>query len=274
MWIKVKKPLKNYLFILLIILVSSCDSYNQLLKSNDFELKYKEAVRFYNEKKYFKALPLFEELVPIYKGTEKAEEIYYYYCQSEFLSGNYILASYHFKNFANSFPNSTKAEEADFKYAYCLFKESPEFSLDQTNTSKAIDAFQLFLNKHPETQKQDEVNELVGTLRNKLEKKAFTNAFLYYKMEDYKAASVSFRNILTNFPDIENREDIRLYILKSNFKLASNSINSKKEERFLNTIIAFEEFKEEFGDSKKIKEAQKIKETASQELDKIKNKKL
>ena len=54
------------------------------------------------------------------------------------------MAAYQFNNFVSSYPNSKYAEEMQFMYAFCYYKDSPTPSLDQTNTLDAIEKFQLF----------------------------------------------------------------------------------------------------------------------------------
>ena len=56
--------------------IGSCkQSYQKVLKSNDLDYKYEMAKKYYNKKDYYKALPLFEELMNIYKGTKNIEKI-------------------------------------------------------------------------------------------------------------------------------------------------------------------------------------------------------
>ena len=71
-----KMSTKILLFTLFTYVLASCSSYDKLLKSSDNELKYEMAVKYYEQKDYFRALQLFDELVPVYRGTAKAEKIY------------------------------------------------------------------------------------------------------------------------------------------------------------------------------------------------------
>ncbi|GAB4281494.1 MAG: hypothetical protein Kow0068_05980 [Marinilabiliales bacterium] len=145
--------MKRYFYILLIIyslaILTSCSEYQRILKSSDYNLKYTKGVEYYQKGDYFRALSLFEELTSIYKGTSKAEKIYFYYAYCHFYQGDYILAGYHFKNFARSYPLSKNKEEAEYMAAYCYYLNSPPASLDQSYTYKAIDELQLFVNKYP-----------------------------------------------------------------------------------------------------------------------------
>lgn len=252
----------------LIIMLCSCSKYQQLLKSTDLGHKYEMAVQYYNDKEYYKAFPLFEELITLYKGTAKGEEVYYYYAYCNYYLDDYILAGYYFKNFSKTYPNSKHAEECQYMNAYCYYLNSPIPSLDQTNTYKAIEEMQLFINAYSQSDRIAKCNELIDELRDKLETKTYRNSKLYYNLSEYKAAIVAFNTTLKEFPDTKYKEDIVFLILKSNYLLASNSVESKKEERLKLAVEAYNTFIEEYPNSDYAKEAESIYENS---LKRIKN---
>lgn len=265
--------MKKYSIILLIssvIISTSCSEYQKLLKSSDFELKYTKAVEYYDKEDYFRALSLFEELLTMYKGTTRAEEIYYYYAYCHYNQGDHIMAGYHFSNFGKTYPNSKHKEECIYMSAYCQYLNSPEPSLDQSYTVKAIDELQLFINRFPKSERVAECNELIGKLRNKLEVKSFNNAKLYFDIKDYKAAIVSLKNSLKEFPDTKFREETLFLILKSSFVLAENSIEKKKLDRFKQAITEYYAFIDEYPESEFLKKAEDIYTAAQKNVEKLK----
>lgn len=249
---------------------AGCSKYQRILKSNDFEQKFDMAKVYYDNGKYQKAFPLFEELITVFRGTSKAEDVYYYYAYCNYHLGDYMLAGYHFDNFVRTFPRSTRAEDAQFMNAKCYFLDSAEPSLDQASTTKAIDELQLFINKYPESPKVDECNELMDRLRFKLETKSYNAGKLYYRLGEYKAAIFALRNTLADFPDTKFREEISYMILRSSFLLADNSVEEKKIERFEQALRECDDFIERYPRSKNVKEAESIKEDSKKELEKIK----
>lgn len=247
-------------------MLCSCSEYQQLLKSTDLDHKHKMATQYFNEEEYYKAFPLFEELLTLYKGTSKGEEVYYYYAYCNYYLDDYILAGYYFKNFAKTYPNSKHAEECQYMNAYCYYQNSPLSSLDQTNTYKAIDELQLFINLYSQSNRIAKCNELIDELRLKLETKIYRNSRLYYNLGEYKAAIVAFNTTLKEFPDTKYKEDIVFFILKSNYLLASNSVESKKEERLKLTVDAYSAFIEAYPNSEYAKEAESIYKNSSKQL--------
>lgn len=231
-----------FLFLLFALVFSSCSDYNKLLKSTDYNKKYDAAIKYYDNKEYSKALALLEELVSVYRGTNKAEKIMYYYAYATYSMADYLLAGYHFENFVKTFPASDKTEECAFMFAYCYYLESPRYSLDQTDTKNAIKELQFFINKYPESKRKDECNELITKLRAKLELKYYEIAKQYYFLDDHKAAVVSFENILKEFPDTKYREELMFLVVKTNYIYASKSIDKKKVERLKLTVDSYNKF--------------------------------
>ncbi len=252
--------------LLFAMIFSSCSDYQKVLKSSDYEWKYQKAKEYYDEEDYIRAINLFEELLTIYKGTSKAEDLYYYYAYCHYHQLDYILAGHYFRSFFQTFPFSKNAEEAEYLSAFCYYKDSPSFSLDQTYTLKAIEEMQLFINKHPESERVKEANGIIDKLRFKLEKKSYENASLYYHIGDYKAAITALKNSLKEFPDTEYREEIMFLTLKSSFLLADKSVISKKKDRYENAKKEFATFKNAYPESKKMKDAAKFEEKIMQYL--------
>ncbi|MCB0820490.1 MAG: outer membrane protein assembly factor BamD [Bacteroidetes bacterium] len=240
------------------IIAGSCSDYQKVLKSNDYGRKLELATKLYNKKDYNKAFPLFEELVSVKRGTREAEDIYYYYCYCNYYLDDLISASYHFSQFAKTYPASQKAEETAFMSAYCYYLGSPVYSLDQSNSYKAIEELQLFINKYPNSTRIEECNTLIDKLRKKLEVKSFEKAMLYFKTTDYKAAIIALNNTLKDFPMTEYKEEILFTIMKSNFLLAENSYENKKAERYKAAIDAYNVFIDKFATGKYTSEAQSI----------------
>lgn len=247
--------------------VSCRSEYQKALRGTDINKKYELAKFYYNKKDYFRALELLEELVNVYRGTEDAENIYYYYSYCHYGLKDLIAARYHFKTFAETYPKSKYAEECRFMSAYCYYLESPEYSLDQGNTYKAIEALQLFINIYPQSERVKECNELIDKLRYKLEVKSYMNAKLYYNIGDYKAAIYSFKNSINDFPDTPYKEEMDFLTIKSGYLYAKNSIQDKKSERFLETIDYYQKFVDSYKESKFIKEAQDIYNSCRRELE-------
>ncbi len=241
----------KYWFLLAVLVgLFSCSSYQKALKSEDNDVKYVEAEKMYNKEKYGKALRLFEQMAPSFRGKPQSEKMYYMFAMSYFKTEQYYLAGYQFESFASSFPASENMEEASFLAAKCSSMLSPRYSLDQTETSKAIEKLQTFIDRFPDSKYLSEANVTVKTLREKIEKKVFENARQYNLISDYKSALVALDNFLSDFPGTPFKEDALYYKLDSAYNLAVNSVASKMEERLENAKATYQQFVKAFPSSK------------------------
>jgi outer membrane protein assembly factor BamD len=247
---------KTALFVLLTALIlvsagiSGCDPYRKLAKSNKIADKDSAAIGYYNQKKYDRAVYLFEELVPIYSGTLRAEEMYFYYAYCRFYLGELVSASYYFEDYAKKYPNSSHAQEFEYMTAKTYHMLSDPHYLDQKYTYKAIEYYQLFLSRHPYSEYTEKCMAALRELRERLAKKAYEQAYLYYKIGYNKAAVVAFENMVNQFPDSEFREQAQYYMLKAAVMLAAQSTEGKRSERYDEAMEIAERFTDRFPDSK------------------------
>lgn len=240
------------------------------MKSNDYDVMYEAALDYYDQKDYYRAMNLFEQVISAYRGTSKVEEIYYYYAYCYYHQQDYTVASYYFKRYAKSFPKNERAEECMFMSAYCYYLDSPRYSLDQTNTLEAIKEMQLFIDFYPISDRIESCNDLIDELRAKLEKKDFEIAKLYLKTESYKAAIKSFNGVLRDYPDTRNKEEVLFYIVKSYYNYALNSISDKQQERYQAAIEAYNDFIYLYPESEFAREANNLNKSAYKQMEKHK----
>lgn len=245
------------IFIIAVVLLAGCSKgINKILKSPDPEYKLRMAEKYYVQKKYTKAQVLFEDVMPFYKTTATFQDIYYKYAYCAYYQHDYPNAENLFKTFLEIFPNSPKAEEVDYMRAFCFYKQSPKPELDQTNTIKTIGMMQIYINTHPGSPRNKEANEIIDVCRAKLEVKDYKSAKLYYDMGQFRAAGVAFASLLNSYPESATADEYKLMIIKSYYRYAEMSVETRKQERFENVINQCEEFVDRFPESKHRKEAE------------------
>ena len=262
--------LKPYLAIFIILFSVSCDSFKKVQESTDNEYKYQMAVKYYEKKDYEHASELFKELMQVYRGTQKAEPVYYYWAYCDYHLEDYLFAGHQFRRFVQAFPRSQYAEELQYMIGVCYMKFSPSSYLDQEYTHKAIDEFQLFLDKYPKGTYSAQANENVDKLQIKLESKAFETVKLYYKIGEYKSCMVTGENFCSDFPDSKLVEKVRLMMVESSYNYADQSVEEKQLERFKEAIVFADKYIKKYPDSKNIEDALKYKSKSLDKLSSIK----
>ncbi len=224
--------MKNFcVFIITLLILSSCSPYQNAIKSDDIALKYKIADSLYEAGKYKKSLKLWEQIVPTYRGRPQAERVMFLYSDTYYQLGDYYLAGYQFERFANSYPQSEKREEASFKSAESYYKLSPRYNLDQIDTEKALDKLKNFVNSYPESERFEQVNGMIKELNTKLEKKLFEIAKQYNRISNYPASIKAFDNFISEYPGSVFREGAIFYKLDSQYKYAQGSLSYLVKDR-------------------------------------------
>ncbi len=256
----------GFLVVVLMVLLSSCSDFNKVLKSTDYEFKYKKAIEYYEAGEFVRSGTLLQELLTIYRGTSRADQIYYYYAKSMMGQRDYLMATQYFRTLLRETPTSSYAEEAQFMVGYAAYLQSPKVRLDQQVTVSAIDALQLYVNLYPFNEKVDEAHRLIDELRDKLVQKSYLNARLYFDFDNYKAAVVSLENALKEYPDSKYREELLYMLVKSRYLLATNSVEDKKEFRLSVALDEYFAFVDEFPESKYKREVDRYYENISRLL--------
>ena len=255
--------------IFVVVLGSACSKFRKIQKSEDWEVKYKAAMDYYEKEDYYKAGVLFEELLPILRGSKEAEKASYYYAYSQYHQKQYISSAHYFETFYQTYNRSEFAQEAMFMNAYSLYLESPDPMLDQTSTMQAVQSMQSFINRYPTSEFRAQASEIIDELQRKLEKKAFENAKQYHKLNRFKAALVAFENFKKDFPDSGLIEEVEFLMIDSQHQLATASIYSKRKERYLDTVELYQEFVDDYPESNFLKQAENLYKDSVDQIDKL-----
>lgn len=269
--------MKKYIVIAILsgVVFTSCGEYNKVLKSTDYDYKYEAAKSYFGEGKNSKAATILEELTPVLKGTDRAEESLYMLAMAYYNQGDYVTASHYFNTYYTTYPRGKYSAEARFYSGKALFLDTPEPRLDQTSTYKALQELQMFIEYFPENRRHEEAQQMMFDLQDKLVQKDYLSAKLYYDLgsytgnasytadmkingNNYQACIVTVENALKDYPYTKLREDLSLLLLKAKYKLAKESIDEKKEERMRETVDEYYSFKNEYPDSKNMKEVESI----------------
>lgn len=265
---------KNYFIIALLAAalgLASCGEYNKLLKSTDYDYKYEAAKSYFAKGQYNRAATLLNELIAILKGTDKAEESLYMLGMCYYNEEDYQTAAQTFIQYYQVYPRGTYAELARFHAGKALYLDTPEPRLDQTSTYKAIEELQMFMEYYPQSTKHQEAQQMIFELQDKLVMKEYLSAKLYYNLgnyrgNNYQSCVITAQNALKDYPYTNLREDLSILILRAKYELAVYSVEERKQERYRETVDEYYAFKNEFPESKYLKEAEKIFERSQNAL--------
>ena len=257
------------------VLLASCgNSYNNLFKTQDYDYKYEAAKQCYAAGKYVQCYQLLDELVRLLKGSDRAEESLFMMGMCHYNLNDYETAALYFERYFKTYPKGEFTELARFYNGRSSFLQSPDPRLDQTPTFSAISSLNEFLDYYPYSPRREEVNDMIYQLENRLVQKEYAAAKLYYNLGTYtgncfnggsnfEACIITAENALKSYPYTLLREDLYMLILRARYHLAMYSVDAKMKERYAQAIDEYFGFRNEFPDSKYIKEADNIYRHAS-----------
>lgn len=265
---------KLYILALLFILaLSSCGKFYKLEKSTNWEEIYEAANQYYNEGEFNKAIILYDKVLPVIRGSDKAEMADFNYAYSHFRTKRYIEAAGYFNTFYQTYSRSPLAEEALFMNAYSLYLDSPDFNLDQKSSRDAVNAIQLFINRFPQSDSYERAMTMIDDLQKRFEEKAYQESMLYLRLTEglfpgdfYRACIINFQNFAKDFPDSKYNEELAYKLVEVSLAYGSRSVFDKKEDRLKDVFNFAEQFKRRYPESKYIGAIDPVVKKAEKEL--------
>ncbi|MGW9686543.1 outer membrane protein assembly factor BamD [Flagellimonas sp. 2504JD1-5] len=260
-----------FLLLLVAIVFSSCNEYQKVLKNDDVKAKYDLAQKYYNEGDFKRAKRLYEQIAPRYVGKPQGERVMFFFADTYFKTRDYYLAGYQFERFIKSYPRSDKIQEATFLGAKSYYELSPAYSLDQTDTDKALVKLQSFINTYPESEFFDEANAMAKELTAKKEKKQLEIAKQFNKLGQFNypilvSAITALDNFISDNPGSIYREEALYYKIEATTNLAMNSVESKRKERLEDAQTAYNNLFRYYPDTKFKKKADNLSSKIQKEL--------
>ncbi|SHM54651.1 Beta-barrel assembly machine subunit BamD [Cyclobacterium lianum] len=263
-----------YIILLLVASLSfSCGEFYKLEKSTNWDELYEAANSYYDEGEFNKAIILYDRVLPVIKGSGKAELAEFNYAYAHFRTKRYIESAGYFKTFFDTYNRSPLAEEALFMHAYSLYLDSPDYNLDQRSSREAVNAIQLFMNRYPESDSYERATSMIDDLQKRFEEKAFEESKMYYRLteglfpgEFYRACIVNFQNFAKSFPDSKYNEELAFKLVEVSAAYAERSIFDKKEERLNQSIEFARDFEQRYPDSEYAKRVSNLMAETQTEL--------
>lgn len=255
----------------LALFLGSCNEYQKVLKNADVKPKYDMAQKYYEAEDYKRALRLFEQIAPKYVGKPQGERVMFFLADCYFKKENFNMAGYQFERFIKSYPKSDKVAEAAFRGAKSYYELSPEHSLDQTDTDKALAKLQGFINMYPDSEFFTEANAMAKELTTKKERKAFEIAKQFNKLGEFnydilRSAVASLDNFVSDFPGSQYKEEALYLKVESTTNMAMNSSEYIKKERLETAKNAYNVLKKQFPETQFAKKADNLLEKIEKEL--------
>ncbi|MGM0545116.1 MAG: outer membrane protein assembly factor BamD [Bacteroidota bacterium] len=244
--------------LLFAFIFASCKNSNLIQRGDSVEVAYEKAMAFYEKEDYNEAAEAFETVIQIARGTEYGQEAQYYLAESYYNDGRYLLAASEYERFISLFPREDRREEAQFKEAYCYYKLSPRYKLDQQYTQRAIEKFQLYNSRFSDSERADEVGEYISEMRSKLAKKLYYSGDLYMRTDSYDAAIIYYDLVIDKYPESKWAQRALVDEIKTYNIYADRSVLARQQERYEKAVETYEKFIQLFPEGEYRAEAEEL----------------
>lgn len=259
----------RYLSIVLIstiILLTACRNKELVRPGEPINVAFDKSMALFEKEKYGDAAFGFDLVSRLGRGTDYSQEAQYYLAESYFQDGQFIIAASEYERFISYYPQDEKREEVEFKRALCYYEQSPRYRLDQSATGRAIELFQLFNNRYPDSEYVVESAAKIDELRNKLAHKNYEAAEFYLRTDRYLAASIYFDQTIDLYPESVWAERSLIKLIETYIVYADRSIDYKQGERYNLAIDTYEKFLQLFPQSNSREKAEELYIEASKKL--------
>lgn len=258
------------LSIFLISLVAIGCNNDQYVKPTDpVDEAFEKALDFYNNKDYNDATDAFEVVVNLARGTNYAKDAQYYLAESYFKNDQYLIAASEYRRYYANYPRDEKRPEMQYKEALSHFKMSPRYKLDQSDSKKALELFQLFVLRYPNSDYAVEAGKKIDVLRNKLAQKKFNAADFYLTNSQYEAAALYFGMVVNQYPESKFAEPALFNQINAYIEYADNSIIQRQKERYQMALDAYQKYLQLFPNGENRSEAENLFDEIQNNLDKL-----
>ncbi len=233
-----------------LFLFTACKNDNLIKRGDSVEVAYQKAMAFYEKGDFGEAANAFDTVTRVGRGTEYGQDAQYYLAESYYKDGQYLLAASEYDRYVSFYPRDERREEIEYKAAMCYYQMSPRYKLDQSETREAIERFQLFNNRYPDSEYVTEAAQRIDELRNKLAHKSYEAAQFYVRTEQYKAATIYLDITIDRYPETQWAERALVDQVRTYIDYADNSVAGRQAERYSEAIEAYETFIQLFPNSK------------------------
>ena len=189
------------------MIINGCSS-NTFTRDVDYEAEYEKGISALSNKKYVRAQDHFNTVVIGGSHTELGDDALFYLGETYFYMGDKLLAISEYDKLIRRMSFSPYVE-------------------------KAIEKLQEFIDDYPNSSNREEAQKNIKILRNKLSRKIYDTGILYIKMEEYKSALITFKQVAdlyydTDYNELAHMKTIACYIYRDEYDEARKYYDEKR----------------------------------------------
>ena len=191
---------------------------NQMTIANDF----------FEMKRYKIAIEIYGKILENAPYSDFAASAQFSIANALVKREDYYAAKEEFRKLIKNYPMSQFVDDAAYNLGYVDYLQSVGKDYDQTETTQAIIAFRQFIHEFPSSPKVYEAQKYIQKLRNRKAASLFRTGEYYENIRAPKAASISFREVIEQYPDTDYAERARKKINEINKSKVAKSVQAQQ----------------------------------------------
>lgn len=167
------------------------------------------------ERKWLDAREYFRQVVDNYPGSPLRAEAKLGVGDTylgEKSAESLVLADTEFREFLTFYPTHPRADYAQFQLAMSYFAQMRAPDRDQTPTREALEEFQIFLDRYPNSPLVPEAKQRWREARDRLSEHNFRVGLLYYRIGVHAGSLSRFQEVLKDDPGYTGRDAVYYYL--------------------------------------------------------------
>lgn len=250
---------------LTVLVIAGCSGAGQLSYTSAEEA-YQKGVSSYRDGRYSRAVEYFGGVFEFGRTHEWAADAQLYLARSHRRNRDFILSASEYTRFTELYRADPRVADAEFERAMTFYERSPQIELDQTNTRKGVEVFNLYIQRYSDHDSVEVAMQRVEELRRKLADKQLHAAMLYERRGLYQAAALSYEVVFDKYPDTPLADDALLGAMRCYIEFSARSISSRQPERLEKALLHYQRLLDLFPNSELMQEAGELGMQAEKEL--------
>jgi outer membrane assembly lipoprotein YfiO len=128
---------------------------------------------------------------------------------------SYIQAINEFREFLTFYPTHPRADYAQYRLGMAYFAQMLNPQRDQTATKDAIEQFEIFVERYPNSALMPEARTKLREARDRLSESGYLVGLFYFRQRWYPGAIDRFKSILKDDPDYTGRDAVYFHLAEA-----------------------------------------------------------
>jgi len=166
----------------------------------------------FDSKKYSEAAESFKRVIFEHPGSDLVDDAQHYLAECYFLMGDYTQAREEYTFLLDNLPHSPYRAQAFFRLGVCYYRSSSPHQLNQSQTRKALEIFEDFATRFPDSELLPQAQEYKRSCLERLAEKQLEAGKHYLRMGKYSSAEIYLRDGIQSFPDSRHVKEFHLLL--------------------------------------------------------------